>query len=105
MSSSPTSSPRYVFDFDGTTDSQKIIFRKFRNIFKDADQDAMLENEKTKLKNQSQLYVQLIRKLHNEIAELEKDKFKYAKAAGDANQQYYDSLEQVKVKNTLITKL
>ena len=51
------------------------------------------------------MYRQLIGKLHEEISELERDKFKYAKAAGDANQQYYDSLEQVKVKTSLITKL
>ena len=67
--------------------------------------DTVLDNERTKLKNQVVMYRQLIGKLHEEISELERDKFKYAKAAGDANQQYYDSLEQVKVKTSLITKL
>ena len=83
----------------------KTVALEEEQFHKEADQDAMQENEKTKLKNQLGLYKQLIRKLHEEIQELEKDKYKYANAAGQANQQYYDSLEQVKVKNTLITKL
>ena len=71
----------------------KTVAIEEEQFHKDAEMDTVLDNERTKLRNQVVMYRQLIGKLHDEINELERDKYKYAKAAGDANQQYYDSLE------------
>lgn len=51
------------------------------------------------------MFQQLIMRLHKDIKALEHDKYKYGCEASKANIKYYNCLENVKVKNTLITKL
>ena len=46
-----------------------------------------------------------MQKLSQENIKLEKDKEVYAEQATQANSKYYQCLEQVKLKNNLITKL
>ncbi len=64
-----------------------------------------LENELKKLQNKIQGYQAEIMKLHKLIRQLENDKYKYGVEASQANARYYNCLEQVKLKNNLITKL
>ena len=58
-----------------------------------------------KLQNKITGYQDEIRKLHKLIQTLENDKYKYGVEASQANARYYSCLEQVKLKNNLITKL
>ena len=64
-----------------------------------------LENELKKLQNKITGYQDEIKKLHKLIRTLESDKYKYGVEASQANARYYSCLEQVKLKNNLITKL
>ena len=64
-----------------------------------------LENELKKLQNKIQGYKLEGQKLQKLIYQLEKDKQKYGIEASQANAKYYQCLEQVKLKNNLITKL
>ena len=64
-----------------------------------------LENELKKLQNKIQGYKFEGEKLQKLIFQLEKDKQKYGIEASQANAKYYQCLEQVKLKNNLITKL
>jgi hypothetical protein len=64
-----------------------------------------LENELKKLQNKITGYKNEAAKLMDSIFLLEKDKQKYAVEASQANGKYYECLEQVKLKNNLITKL
>jgi predicted nucleic acid-binding Zn-ribbon protein len=64
-----------------------------------------LEGELTKLQNKIQGYKAEAQKLYKLIHQLEKDKQKYGFEASQANAKYYQCLEQVKLKNNLITKL
>ena len=64
-----------------------------------------LENELKKLQNKITGYKNEAAKLMDQIFLLEKDKQKYAVEASQANGKYYECLEQVKLKNNLITKL
>ena len=69
--------------------------------------DAMqtLHGELKKLQNKIQGYKAEAQKLQKLIYQLEKDKQKYGIEASQANAKYYQCLEQVKLKNNLITKL
>ena len=64
-----------------------------------------LEGELKKLQNKIQGYKAEAQKLQKLIYQLEKDKQKYGIEASQANAKYYQCLEQVKLKNNLITKL
>ena len=64
-----------------------------------------LENELKKLQNKILGYKSEAEKLRKLIFQLEKDKKKYGIEASQANAKYYQCLEQVKLKNNLITKL
>ena len=64
-----------------------------------------MENELKKLQNKITGYQDEIRKLHKLIRTLENDKYKYGVEGSQANARYYSCLEQVKLKNNLITKL
>lgn len=64
-----------------------------------------LNGELTKLQNKIQGYKSEAQKLQKLIYQLEKDKQKYGIEASQANAKYYQCLEQVKLKNNLITKL
>lgn len=64
-----------------------------------------LENELKKLQNKIQGYKAEAQKLQKLIHQLEKDKQKYGIEASQANSKYYQCLEQVKIKNNLITRL
>lgn len=64
-----------------------------------------LENELKKLQNKILGYKAEAQKLQKLIHQLEKDKQKYGVDASNANAKYYQCLEQVKLKNNLITKL
>jgi chromosome segregation ATPase len=64
-----------------------------------------LENELKKLKNKVEGYKTETQKLRDMINQLEKDKDKYGTEASQANAKYYQCMEKVKMKSTLITKL
>mmetsp|Transcript_33726 Transcript_33726/g.32759 ORF Transcript_33726/g.32759 Transcript_33726/m.32759 type:complete len:146 (-) Transcript_33726:1018-1455(-) len=64
-----------------------------------------LKNEAKKLLNKILGYKAEGKKLQKLIGQLEKDKEKYGIEASQANAKYYQCLEQVKLKNNLITKL
>ena len=64
-----------------------------------------LTNELKKLQNKIQGYKHEALNLQKLIHQLEKDKQKYGIEASQANAKYYQCLEQVKLKNNLITKL
>ena len=64
-----------------------------------------LENELKKLQNKILGYQSEAQKLQKLNYQLEKDKQKYGIEASQANAKYYQCLEQVKLKNNLITKL
>lgn len=64
-----------------------------------------LENEAMKLENKITGYSNETTKLRKMIEQLEKDKNKYGIEASQANAKYYQCMEKVKMKSTLITKL
>lgn len=64
-----------------------------------------LENELKKLRNKVEGYKTETQKLRDMINQLEKDKDKYGTEASQANAKYYQCMEKVKMKSTLITKL
>lgn len=64
-----------------------------------------LDNQFKKLYNKIVGYKAEAEKLRKLIFQLEKDKQKYGIEASQANAKYYQCLEQVKLKNNLITKL
>jgi len=64
-----------------------------------------LENELKKVENKITGYKMEAEKLNNLMLQLDKDKEKYSIEATKANANYYQCLEQVKLKNNLITKL
>lgn len=70
-----------------------------------ADALQTLDGELKKLQNKIQGYKAEAQKLYKLIHQLEKDKQKYGIEASQANAKYYQCLEQVKLKNNLITKL
>lgn len=103
-----------IVDEDKKENEQKIRQRDLLN--KDvvtAEEDerqkasiiSTLENELKKLQNKIALYKAEAQKLQKQIHQLEKDKQKYGIEASQANAKYYQCLEQVKLKNNLITKL
>ena len=64
-----------------------------------------LDNELKKLKNKVEGFKSETGKLRLMIDQLEKDKDKYGTEASQANAKYYQCMEKVKMKSTLITKL
>ena len=64
-----------------------------------------LDNELKKVENKITGYKMEAEKLNNLMLQLDKDKEKYSVEATKANANYYQCLEQVKLKNNLITKL
>ena len=63
------------------------------------------DNELRKIKNKHTAYREEIEKLQKANAVLTTEKEKYGIEASQANARYYQCLEQVKLKNNLITKL
>ena len=63
------------------------------------------DNELRKIKNKHTAYQEEIEKLQKANAVLTTEKEKYGIEASQANARYYQCLEQVKLKNNLITKL
>lgn len=77
-----------------------------QNISREKEGDQKnLENELKKLKNKVEGYKTETQKLRDMINQLEKDKDKYGTEASQANAKYYQCMEKVKMKSTLITKL
>ena len=72
-----------------------------------ANKDKLLtkQNELRKVENKREAYMDEIQKLHKDNTKLEAEKEKYGLEATQANAKYYQALEQVKLKNNLITKL
>ena len=72
-----------------------------------ANKDKLLtkQNEMRKVENKRSAFMEEIQKLHKENTKLEAEKEKYGLEATQANAKYYQALEQVKLKNNLITKL
>ena len=64
-----------------------------------------LENEFKKLENKIHGFKTNTENLNKVIKQLEKDKNKYGIEASQANAKYYQCMEKVKMKSTLITKL
>lgn len=64
-----------------------------------------LENDQVKLRNKLQSFKAEADRLQQTINTLEHEKEKYGIEASQANAKYYQSLEQVKLKNNLISKL
>ena len=69
------------------------------------DEVQMYQQQLTKIRFKKQSYAIGMQKLSQENIKLEKDKEVYAEQATQANSKYYQCLEQVKLKNNLITKL
>lgn len=64
-----------------------------------------LENQQTEQKNKIAACQAESHRLSKIIGNLSKEKEKYGVEASQANAKYYQCLEQVKIKNNLITKL